>query len=494
MSDTSLLLGLPLIQAAQAQKHVTHNEALRLLDLVVQLSVQDRHRATPPDAPKDGDRHIVAGGAIGPWVGQDGKIAVYEGTGWTFVMPQTGWRAHVQAESQTVIRNGTRWDSPKAQTFGINATADNTNRLAVSAPATLLTHEGAGHQLKINKAATPDTASLLFQSNWSGRAEMGLTGNDAFAIKVSADGGTFNTALSTNPTSGTVTLPAGAALSDGTAAAPALSFAADADTGLSRPAANQIAFVTGGAQRAVLSNAGLKLDVPLTGNAVTQNAQDSTAGRVTRTGDFGVGGYTADASSDAQNVTGFSRATSGTRPDTSSWHLMHMGRAAAGQAAQFALRDGSATEAGQAAIRHRTSAGTWSDWNPMIGRQNLLGTVNQTAGVPTGAVMERGSNANGDYVRFADGTQICTRICDVNVASTTSQSFTTAAAFVSGGITGATVSYLTSTPHAALQMTNIRAFGCSQSTFFLRLLTPGTSSDAASNGERIVMTATGRWF
>jgi hypothetical protein len=39
----------------------------------------------------------------------------------------------------------------------------------------------------------------------------------------------------------------------------------------------------------------------------------------------------------------------------------------------------------------------------------LVGTVSQSGGVPTGAVVERGSNANGEYVRFADGTQICTR-------------------------------------------------------------------------------------
>ena len=42
------------------------------------------------------------------------------------------------------------------------------------------------------------------------------------------------------------------------------------------------------------------------------------------------------------------------------------------------------------------------------GKNNILGTVSQSAGVPTGAVIERGSNANGEYVRFADGTQICT--------------------------------------------------------------------------------------
>jgi hypothetical protein len=37
MPDTSHALSLPLIQPSQAQKHVTHNEALRILDAVVQL-------------------------------------------------------------------------------------------------------------------------------------------------------------------------------------------------------------------------------------------------------------------------------------------------------------------------------------------------------------------------------------------------------------------------------------------------------------------------
>ena len=33
--------------------------------------------------------------------------------------------------------------------------------------------------------------------------------------------------------------------------------------------------------------------------------------------------------------------------------------------------------------------------------------MSEAAGLPTGAVIERGANAGGDYVRFADGTQIC---------------------------------------------------------------------------------------
>jgi hypothetical protein len=42
----------------------------------------------------------------------------------------------------------------------------------------------------------------------------------------------------------------------------------------------------------------------------------------------------------------------------------------------------------------------------LYSRDSILGTVSQSAGVPTGAIIERGSNANGEYVRYADGTQI----------------------------------------------------------------------------------------
>ena len=37
----------------------------------------------------------------------------------------------------------------------------------------------------------------------------------------------------------------------------------------------------------------------------------------------------------------------------------------------------------------------------------ILGLVAQSGGVPTGSIVERGSNSNGEYVKFADGTLIC---------------------------------------------------------------------------------------
>ena len=212
MPDTSTILSLPLILPAQAQKHVTHNEALRLLDIIVQLAVKSRIIATPPAAVA-GDRYIVPIAATGVWAGQTGKIALYEDSVWQFITPLAGWQAWVLNEGALAGFNGTSWatlvDAPlTVGQLGVSATPDATNRLSVSSPATLLNHAGAGHQLKLNKAAGTDTTSLLFQTGFSGRAEMGTMGSDDFGIKVSPNGSSFFTALTVARTDGQVTLPA----------------------------------------------------------------------------------------------------------------------------------------------------------------------------------------------------------------------------------------------------------------------------------------------
>ena len=63
MPDTTTIQSLPLIQPSQAQKHVTHNEALKILDVLTQLSVVSRNRAAPPVTPVLGEAHIVGAGA-----------------------------------------------------------------------------------------------------------------------------------------------------------------------------------------------------------------------------------------------------------------------------------------------------------------------------------------------------------------------------------------------------------------------------------------------
>lgn len=214
MADSPNLV-LPYIEAAQAQKHVTHNEALRALDVVVQLAVLDKDLAAPPGSPAEGARYIVAASASGAWSGQSGKIAAWQDGAWAFRTPREGWLAWVADEDKLYVHDGAAWalfasggaSVNPTPLVGVNAIADTTNRLSVASPATLLNHEGAGHQLKVNKAAAANTASVLFQTGFSGRAEFGLTGDDNWHVKVSADGTAFKEALVADRSTGKIAFP-----------------------------------------------------------------------------------------------------------------------------------------------------------------------------------------------------------------------------------------------------------------------------------------------
>ena len=142
----------------------------------------------------------------------ENAIAAYEEGGWRFMAPQAGWLAFVVAEARILVFNGSNWiDAPAraADMFGVHATPDATNRLAVASDAVLFGHAGAGIQLKFNKATPAETASALFQTNWSGRAEIGLTGDDNLHFKVSADGATWKESLALDRTSGAAFFPHG---------------------------------------------------------------------------------------------------------------------------------------------------------------------------------------------------------------------------------------------------------------------------------------------
>ncbi|AZV80583.1 DUF2793 domain-containing protein (plasmid) [Parasedimentitalea marina] len=170
--------------------------------------------ADPPPTPATGARYIIGAAPTGHWAGHDSEIAVWDGMIWRFVMPQPGWRADVSPTGQSLRFDGSDWQTvlPQLQNLpalGVGATADASNPLTVAAAATLLTHTGAGHQLKLNKSGASDTTSLLFQTSWSGRAEMGTTGSDDFSIKVSSDGSNWQEALHIAGTTGQVHFPQG---------------------------------------------------------------------------------------------------------------------------------------------------------------------------------------------------------------------------------------------------------------------------------------------
>jgi hypothetical protein len=197
-------LALPYIAPAQAMKHVTHNEAIRALDGLVQLAVLDRDRQAPPAAPADGDRYIVAAGATGAWAGKAGRVAAYQDGAWAFFTPRAGWVAWIAAEQLLVVHDGSGWG--RANTgdtvprLGIGTRPDAVNRLAAKGEAVLFSCDdgtpGQGSvRLKLNKADPAQTASLVFQTGFSGRAEIGTTGADRLAIKTSADGAAWKEAV-----------------------------------------------------------------------------------------------------------------------------------------------------------------------------------------------------------------------------------------------------------------------------------------------------------
>lgn len=110
MADTPRL-GLPLLQAAQAQKHVTVNEALVRLDGLGQLSLVSVAVSTPPGLANDGDCYGLPVGWVNQWAGHDGEIAIRSNGGWVFAAPAVGWQAWVSDVAGLVVFDGTNWVS-----------------------------------------------------------------------------------------------------------------------------------------------------------------------------------------------------------------------------------------------------------------------------------------------------------------------------------------------------------------------------------------------
>lgn len=234
-------LGMALVAQNQSQKEVTVNQALVAIDAILNTGAIDKDLATPPGSPASGDVYIVAASATGAWSGKDGQVAYYNQT-WKFIVPHEGLSLWVNDENKIYSYNGTSWVKFGVQSlddlddvaitsantnqvlqhngtvfvntstpnninsFGVNTTADTTNKLAVASSAVLFSHNGSNSQVKINKNAAGDTASFLFQTNFSGRAEFGAVGDDNFQLKVSPDGSTFYQAMVVDKSTGNIDL------------------------------------------------------------------------------------------------------------------------------------------------------------------------------------------------------------------------------------------------------------------------------------------------
>ena len=107
--DETLQLALPLLQPAQAQKHVTVNEALVRLDGLTHLTLQSVDTVVPPVSGDDGEAWGVPLGAVNAWDGHAGEVAVWSNGGWVYVQPQTGWRGWLVDQHVAVLHDGSGW-------------------------------------------------------------------------------------------------------------------------------------------------------------------------------------------------------------------------------------------------------------------------------------------------------------------------------------------------------------------------------------------------
>ncbi len=219
MTDTTPRTGAPLLAAAQAQKHVTHNEALYQFDAFLCARFLDRDLTAPPSTPSDGDTYLVKATATGGWTGQSGKIAYCADGAWRFYAPFGGLVAYVADESKLIVYTGSAWVDyaslmvlQNVPLIGVNTTATAPNLLTVESNAVLFTDVPTGSggtgdvRATLSKQAAANTASFLFQDNFSGRAEIGLAGDDNFHFKVSPDGSTWHDAIIVTASSGLATL------------------------------------------------------------------------------------------------------------------------------------------------------------------------------------------------------------------------------------------------------------------------------------------------
>lgn len=253
-------LKLPLLVPNQSQKEITHNEALVILDNLVNNGVKDKDLTTPPENPSQNDLYIVGVGASGEWEGKDNQLAFYD-NGWRFCQARQGTKYWVNDENCIYVFNSTSWtkfssgsggtvgggeggesgDNTSGATalsqlddvslnsisqddilkfsngvftnskelnnltgLGINCECDNDNKLAIKSNYVLFDNNGGDSKIKANKSTTTQTASHLFQDNYSGRAEFGLIGNDDFSLKVSSDGSEWKEAFVIDKATGNI--------------------------------------------------------------------------------------------------------------------------------------------------------------------------------------------------------------------------------------------------------------------------------------------------
>lgn len=229
---------------------------------------------------------------------------------------------------------------------------------------------------------------------------------------------------------------------------------------------------------------------------VTANPTDSTVGRLVQVGDFGLGavGNTNVFSGDIGSIlaTGLysgGPATTG-GPDSVNLDgakIFHKKWADPNSATQTVN-----TYNGSTYERHITG-GVLLPWKKIFDTANVLGTVSQSGGVPTGAIIQRGSNSNGKFTRFANGKMITT-FSDNSYTSVSCTISTGFGEFRSDFVTVSLPSTFIDKPELAINNLSLRgrAVGVSSvSSCDIYFITEISTTDMERN---LQITTFGYWF
>ncbi|HEV2568704.1 DUF2793 domain-containing protein [Sphingomonas sp.] len=100
---------LPLLSAGQAQKELTHNEALTLIDAALHASAEAMGLNTPPAAPTAGQCWIAGAVPTGAWAGQPHALACWTEGGWRFLPAGQGMRVWLTADQIWAERTAGGW-------------------------------------------------------------------------------------------------------------------------------------------------------------------------------------------------------------------------------------------------------------------------------------------------------------------------------------------------------------------------------------------------
>lgn len=224
MSDVTPSLSLPWLMPAQAQKHVTVNESLGRLDGLVQARALSASLSAQPANPAPGDSYILPDDRAGEdWaLFEPGSLVWFQDGAWHGAPPRAGLVAFAADAGALMVHDGAAWRTLDAlmrslsnlDQLGVGTAPDAVNRFAAKLNTALWTAltqgEGGTGDLRytLNKEAAGNVLSLLLQSGWSGRAELGLIGDDDVALRVSPDGASWIDALRVERATGAAHMPA----------------------------------------------------------------------------------------------------------------------------------------------------------------------------------------------------------------------------------------------------------------------------------------------